>query len=316
MLRHSAENSIESCGAAARLPTSTCCRKFPRQIVGAAIQRLDSPEVLATFVECCSDDGSRIPQADAGQFGIVYCVAGAGWVRVDGQQHDLRSGQVLVLPSRQIYGCRSHSDDPWTIYRIHLDGRKVSSIHRMLTGAEPCSIFQIGRDLPTLAAIQTLYDAMRGDESIHLLTAFLATAKLVWRLAMLSQHPLNALNKEPRIYATVGFMDQRLGKRTSVTELARIAHLSRSRYAQVFKSEMGYSVLEYFIRTKMYRGADLLENSDEQVKGIASTLGFKDALYFSRQFRRVYGVYPTIFRSIMRQCAENLEPTNCTPKTA
>lgn len=307
MHRSPAVNTIEQWNSAStmRFHSDTCWRTFPARAVEVAIQRPDSPEVLATYVGCVSHGDWRFPQLDPAQLSIVYCIAGSGRVRIGDREHELPAEHVLVLPPGEMYDYRSHADDPWMIYRIQLAGRRTDSIRQLLTGNERYSIFKIGHDAQTIAAIEAIHDAMLGHETNHLQMAFLATAKLVWRLAEMSVQPSNPLNKDVRIHTTISFALQRLEKATSVAELSAIAHLSRSRFAQVFKQQMGYSVLEYLIRLKMHRAADLLENSDEQVKKIASGLGFRDALYFSRQFRRVHGVYPTAFRSIVRQSSMN-----------
>lgn len=310
MQRSPAEHTLEpwtSIASTMRFHSDTCWRAFPARAVATAIEHPDSPEVLATYVGCASSGDSHVPQLDGAQLSIIYCVAGSGRVRIGDRQYELRAGQILVLPPGEVCDYRSHSDDPWKVYRIHLAGRRARSVLRLLTDNEKCSIFTIGHDPSTIEALEAIYDSMRGHESTHLLMTFLATAKLVWRLAEKSVQPSNPLNKDQRVHATLQFMLQRLESGVSVGELAAMAHLSRSRYAQVFKRQMGYSVLEYLIRTKMHRAADLLENTDEQVKKIASGLGFRDPLYFSRQFRRVHGVYPTAFRSIVRQFSANFE---------
>jgi AraC-like DNA-binding protein len=47
--------------------------------------------------------------------------------------------------------------------------------------------------------------------------------------------------------------------------------------------------------------AKLLLAGDLTIEQIASSVGFTDALYFSKQFRKWYGSSPTQYRSILNE---------------
>ena len=52
----------------------------------------------------------------------------------------------------------------------------------------------------------------------------------------------------------------------------------------------------YLLKKKMEAASKLLRESRIRIAGIARTLGFHDEYYFSRLFRRFYGVPPKTFR--------------------
>ena len=113
----------------------------------------------------------------------------------------------------------------------------------------------------------------------------------------------SGLTVEERVQMTVDVMRRQFKAPLSVQELAALTGWSRSHYADVFKRLMGCSVLQYSIRLRMEHAAEMVESHDQTIRQIARRVGFKDALYFSRQFRRVHGVAPTVFRSQRRNQA-------------
>jgi AraC-like DNA-binding protein len=60
------------------------------------------------------------------------------------------------------------------------------------------------------------------------------------------------------------------------------------------------------MRLRLQRGAQLLANQDLTVYQVAEMVGCSDALYFSRIFRKRYGVSPLQYRRQQRMRPELL----------
>jgi len=80
------------------------------------------------------------------------------------------------------------------------------------------------------------------------------------------------------------------------SEFAAKMNITVSHLNDTVKSVTGFPVT-YFIQQEAMREAQrLLRYADLSVKEVAQSLGFDDAQYFSRLFRKVLGVSPTEFR--------------------
>ncbi len=69
------------------------------------------------------------------------------------------------------------------------------------------------------------------------------------------------------------------------------AHLSRS-----FKKEFGIGPTEYITRRRIERAKELISDSRLRLSDIAENVGYQDAKYFSRVFRKVTGQSPAEYR--------------------
>ena len=79
--------------------------------------------------------------------------------------------------------------------------------------------------------------------------------------------------------------------------LAGVAGLSRAHFSRSFANLTGLAPAEYVMQQRMKRAAKLLTTNRElPVKEIAAMVGMLDNNYFSKVFRRSYGVTPTEFR--------------------
>ncbi|KAB8142235.1 AraC family transcriptional regulator [Chloroflexia bacterium SDU3-3] len=75
-------------------------------------------------------------------------------------------------------------------------------------------------------------------------------------------------------------------------ELARVAGMSRSSFAEKFRRRVGKPAMEYLIYWRMLRAADLLATTADPVGAIALALGYESESAFSAAFKRVLGRSP------------------------
>lgn len=84
----------------------------------------------------------------------------------------------------------------------------------------------------------------------------------------------------------------------SVESLAREFHFAARYLNKAFKDHMGVRPMEYLLQVRIKRAKELLEAMpDVMVKDIAAHVGFKDALYFSKIFKRETGLWPSEYQA-------------------
>jgi AraC-like DNA-binding protein len=83
----------------------------------------------------------------------------------------------------------------------------------------------------------------------------------------------------------------------SLAELAGISHMSRSAFAQTFKSHVGVPPLEYLIQWRMSLARDALTRDTLSIAELARATGYRSESAFSTAFRRVVGTAPSTFRN-------------------
>ncbi|MFD7154094.1 AraC family transcriptional regulator [Kribbella sp. NPDC059898] len=111
---------------------------------------------------------------------------------------------------------------------------------------------------------------------------------------------LGALN-EDGIGTALRAMHADLSHAWSLKELAEISHMSRSAFAQAFKSHVGVPPMEYLIHWRMSLARDALVRDTLSIAEIARATGYLSESAFSTTFRRVAGSSPAQFRKQARQ---------------
>jgi len=104
---------------------------------------------------------------------------------------------------------------------------------------------------------------------------------------------------DPHIGAALNSMHKRIEHPWTVASLASEAGMSRSAFALRFKELMSESPLEYLTRWRMYRGSDLLRESDRKLADVAQAVGYDSDGAFHKAFKRVLGIAPGEYRRSM-----------------
>lgn len=81
-----------------------------------------------------------------------------------------------------------------------------------------------------------------------------------------------------------------------VQELADYLHCSIPQVYRLFQKYFSQSPANYINRIRLQNAALMLENSTESITDIAVLSGFDDIAYFSKLFREVFCVPPTVYR--------------------
>ena len=101
----------------------------------------------------------------------------------------------------------------------------------------------------------------------------------------------------PRLLAVFEFIEAHYQKPINLTDVAQAVGYSPAYLTNLSQSHTGRTVKAWIIERRMAQARQLLGNTAESIKHIADSIGYADAGYFTRQFRKLHGVTPQVWRS-------------------
>lgn len=102
------------------------------------------------------------------------------------------------------------------------------------------------------------------------------------------------------IRRVIASIDERLNERLTLVELAREAGLHPTHFARSFRSLTGYTVGEFIRQRRVARAQQLfVTKTSFTVSRVALESGFFDHAHLTRNFRRLVGVSPSEYRSLL-----------------
>jgi AraC-like DNA-binding protein len=228
---------------------------------------------------------------------VILCSAGSGWCRIADTTFRVGVGDVVVIPAHTPHRYGATADSPWTIWWLHLTGRRAQALAAAVSPAGGV----VQRKVHFTRALQLADETIRFMERGASPECLQAAAGCAWHLM-----GLLAWGAAPAVPAPVeralAAMADRTGSTVTVAELAALVNLSPSHFAAVFRKATGTSVLHHFIALKMAVAREMLE-AGRPVGAVAQGLGFRDTFYFSRQFSRFHGISPSSYRDECRRPA-------------
>ena len=100
-------------------------------------------------------------------------------------------------------------------------------------------------------------------------------------------------------------MQENLHKEVSLSELAQSVNLSVWRLSHIFTSDIGMGPIKYLRYLRMDKARQLLETSYLSVKEIGYHVGLNDESHFVRDFKKVYGAPPNVYRRQFKNAGSN-----------
>ena len=99
-----------------------------------------------------------------------------------------------------------------------------------------------------------------------------------------------------RLMPAVRYLQENASGSVNCATLADLCFLSTSRFYDLFHAEFGMTPLEYRDRLLLRRAVTLLSADDLSISEAAFAVGFENAAYFSRFFKKHMGISPTEYK--------------------
>ncbi|GAA2096779.1 helix-turn-helix domain-containing protein [Microlunatus panaciterrae] len=140
-------------------------------------------------------------------------------------------------------------------------------------------------------------------DSARLSTGVLANSELLslnaFEAALLWCDSVNPSRNQidERLLRAIELVDRDLRADLGVSRLARASTLSVSRFAHLFRRQLGVSPQRFVERRRLDTAARLLDMTSRPVSSVAAEVGFTNPLYFSTRFRQQTGMSPSAYRA-------------------
>lgn len=94
------------------------------------------------------------------------------------------------------------------------------------------------------------------------------------------------------------YIEEHYMKDISLEDAAQKFHFNPSYFSNLFKTYSSLGFSEFLTKVRIRKAQQLLRDSEDNVSDIARMVGYKDATYFSRIFKREVGISPDKYRRI------------------
>lgn len=210
---------------------------------------------------------------------------------------ELEKGQGFLICPDQITTYYADNEQPWTYYWIELAGLRVSQLFR----AGGLNINQPVLTLPNesverraIYELQYILDHSNVTSNSLLGHTYLFLDCIT--TPQLNNNELNMSKKQGYFDKVHEFISYHYAEDITVDQIADECRLNRSYLNSLFKADFGISIQQFLIQYRLSKGAQLLAETTQSIKEISENVGYRDQLYFSKSFKKIYGTSPKRWR--------------------
>lgn len=244
---------------------------------------------------------------------LVIIISGTASHQINEEIYTINAGDVCVLGHDVVHGF--HQTKDLKLFNVMYDASQIS-----LNTAELKQMhgFQALFALDKLYAKENIYKSrmkltknqlMAIEELLEQMSKEYLNGTLGFRTMLLShfsnlvvmlcrffeQGSNMADMRINRVADAVVFIEKNFTSALSIPQLSKMAHMSERHFNRVFSEAFAATPMEYIISLRLSHACNLLQKTDMSVTEVSQNCGFSDSNYFSKSFKKKYGVSPKKF---------------------
>ncbi len=266
-----------------------------------------NPQILFVIDGYCSPD---IPVPETNYhchedfIELSFVTSGSVDYLIEGKEYTLKKGQVLIsnpgIYHKELFNSNTNCRE------LHLGLTNVNIFNSCKK-----DFIDIGdKNVLTLSTykdeiLKTCLDIV-DEQKNHKQTSPFMLKSLVMKVLVLLHREINeeipnlnsqefsfkSREKKALVESITKYLNENYTEDISLYTLSKNMYLSPVYISKIFKELMGDSPINYLIQIRLIKAKNLLEDSKLSIKTIAKMVGYNDPYYFSKLYKKYYGISP------------------------
>lgn len=225
---------------------------------------------------------------------LMYMLQGELEGDTGGKNMQLKAGDLVLFPPEMGYAYQLKKPERMVYLWVHFTGSECAARLKEL-GLEMSRVYHPAEREELEQEIDAIHRLLIARPAFFFQECNARLEMLLCRVARYA-HKTSQNVPPDRLWRSLYFLQRYYREKISMEQLAAMEYLSVSRYAVLFHQLTGRSPQQYLIELRLSNARQLLRETDLSVGDVAERVGYDDALYFSRLFKRYTGLSPRAFR--------------------
>ncbi len=230
---------------------------------------------------------------------LLYIAEGKGYFCFKGSNEPtvVTKGHMILFRPKEPQVYYYYSKDKTEVYWVHFTGWKVEEYLERYELPRQENVFYTGvsPDYPWIYN-QIIKEMQLGRANCDEIISLYMHHILITINRYIKEGKQTKKDTIDEIERAAHFFKENYNKQISIEKYAEEQAISVNWFIHSFKSVMKMSPMQYIISLRINIAKGYLENSTKNISEIASEVGYENALYFTRLFRKYTGMTPTEYR--------------------
>ena len=252
---------------------------------------------------------------------IDLCRSGTAVFSVGDGEYTLQAGNAIWINQGRLHAIRSKDGGDCVILSVlfhpaylfeQADSFLAAKYYSPLTSEDSMPCMMLERSDPygrrALECVDSILDAnLNKAYGYELQTKSMLCAlwlQLLEKGAHLGGATPHSVMDEQRVKEAMEYIRRHFSEEISLEDIADSIHVSKSECCRAFKRSTGASPFDALLAHRIFESARRMQRGDASatsMQTLAAAVGFKNASYYNRIFRKFLGCTPTQYRDEIRK---------------
>ncbi len=222
-----------------------------------------------------------------------YIIDGEGYIEYDGVRYTVKKGDCVIIRSgvaaNRAVAYGSSAENPYLKLWFAVCGDFLDSMFSAFKVTQPIII----KHCNALEQFQPFIISLSKD-GYNPVTAMSAIAEIMYKIFKGKAGENDAAESFDKMVDL--YIERNIQYNPTLATAAADLGINEISFGRYFIKRFNMSYKKYMLSQRLHLARVMLNDKNYLVSEIASTLGFYDQSYFSKCFKKEFGVYPGVYR--------------------
>lgn len=227
---------------------------------------------------------------------MTFTISGQARVTDDKHTYIADPGAIYYLPPQKVFEVANNLNKPWKHSYIHFIGTDIDTIFNRVANTTK-HILNVSNPGEIQSLFENIaYNCLEQSEHSQVICDSYLRILLIKLNSMILDNREHSNASRLNYLECYNYINNNFSNILSIQDIADRCSISSIYLCRLFKKYAQTSPMTYVTKLKMNKAALLLMQTDYSIKKISLMLNFDNQYYFSRAFKRIYGISPQHYR--------------------
>ncbi len=239
---------------------------------------------------------------------LIYIISGSCTYNIDNVLYPVKKGDIILCNPGIYHGRILAEEEEITEFHVGVGNLCIKNMPRdglIPQGACPV-VSMVKHEQDFSKCYNDIMSEQEKNEPggdlviktlvMKLIVIFLRETYYIEKAGSIGLYSLEYYERNDLVNTIISFINENYMKNISLDKISKNMYLSPVYISRIFKEETGESPINYLIKTRLNKARDLLEEGRLSIKSVAESVGYNDAYYFSKLYKKYFGCPPSRHR--------------------
>lgn len=239
---------------------------------------------------------------------LIYVISGSCTYNIDNQLYPVKKGDIIICNPGVYHGRILEEEEEIHEFHVGFGNISIKNLPKdCLIQPDACPVVSMIKYEQEFSKCYNdlIAEQEKGDPGcdlvvktlvMRLIVIFLKETYYIEKGANNGVYSFEYYEKNDLVTSIVSFMNENYMQNISLDKIAKNMYLSPVYISRIFKEETGESPINYLIKVRLSRAKELLEEGRLPIKSVAESVGYGDAYYFSKLYKKHFGCPPSVHK--------------------